>query len=631
MHSPITISPTHGAVTSRTRPLRVVACGAAGDGKSTLIGRVLFDLGQAPANLTTAREGDSSESEAAGKKGDLATLVEGLEPERRQDVAGDAIWRRFSTERRDFVIADAAGGEKHIRDLAIGAETADVAILVIDARKGVLEQSLRHLAIVSMLGVRHIVLAVNKMDLVDYSEAVFNTVVADFASHSSGMGFHTFAAIPMSARFGVDVAAPSTLMAWRHGPCLLDYLETVDVADNAAEAPLRFPIESVDSSDAGPRGVSGAVMSGRVKVGDEICIADTGLTVHVARVVTAEGDVESAEANDTATLVFAEDVAAAPGDMICHVADRPAVVEQFAANLLWLGAEPLLAGRSYLIEINGREVPGSVTEIKHRLDAGNQQKLAAKTLRINDIGFCNIAAARAISIDSFEHFRKTGAFMLRDRATNAMAAIGTIAFPLRRASNVHLQPMSVTKEVRAGLKSQKPAVLWFTGLSGSGKSTVANLVEIKLTATRAHTIALDGDNLRHGLNRDLGFTDADRVENIRRVGEVSKLMADAGLIVLCSFISPFEAERRMIRELLGPGEFIEVFVDTPLGICMQRDRKGLYKRALAGEIKNFTGIDQPYERPDNAEIVLTPDDGTPDDMAERIIGYMRENGIVASV
>ncbi len=582
-----------GADDSARRPVpRLLVCGAAGDGKSTLVGRILEHCG------------------AGGEEG---------------------AFRRFSTARRSFLIADAPAGEQHSRDMAMNAASSDLAILVVDARKGVVEQSLRDLAIVSMLGVRHIVLAVNKMDLVDYSEAVFNAVVADFTDHSSGMGFHTFAAIPMSARPGVNVAAPSTLMPWRHGPCLLDTLETVDIADEAADAPLRFTVRSIGQLGSDPGGVSGVVMSGLVKTGDEICIADTGLTTHVARIVTTDGDVESARPSDAVTLVFSENIGASSGDMICHVAERPAVVEQFAVHLLWLGEEKLLPGRSYLIEVNGRAVPASITEIKHRLDVASQQKLAAKTLRINEIGFCNVAAARAIPVDPFEHFRKTGAFRLVDRATSVAVAIGTIAFPLRRASNVHLQPMSVTKEVRAELKYQKPVVLWFTGLSGSGKSTVANLVEVKLAAQHAHTIALDGDNLRHGLNRDLGFTDADRVENIRRVGEVSKLMADAGLIVLCSFISPFEAERRMVRELLPLGDFIEIFVDTPIEICIQRDRKGLYKRALAGEIKNFTGVDQPYERPENAEIVLTPENGTAEEMAGRIVQYLRDHGVVASV
>jgi bifunctional enzyme CysN/CysC len=595
----LVVSGRVGEDSGQAPALRLLACGAAGAGASTLVGRLLQGGGAAPAGAIAAAQ-------------------------------GDAGFRPFSTERRSFLIADAPGGQRRLNELATGAANSDLAILLIDARAGLVEQALRHLAIVSMLGVRHVVLAVNKMDLVDYSETVFNAVVADFTDHASGMGFRTLAAIPMSAHSGVNVAAPSTLMPWRHGPCLLDYVETVEFIEDAAEAPLRFPIEEVDRSNPDMPGFSGVATSGRVKVGDEICVAERGATAHVARIHSARGDVESARAADAVTLVFAEKVDASRGDMICHVADRPAVVEQFAAHILWMGEEKLLPGRPYLIVLNGRTATASVTEIKYRLNVENHQQLAAKTLQASEIGFCNLAAAQPLSIDPFEHFRKTGAFLLLDRATGAAVAVGTIAFPLRRASNVHLQAMSVTKEVRAGLKGQRPAVLWFTGLSGSGKSTIANLVEVRLAGRNAHTIALDGDNLRHGLNRDLGFTDADRVENIRRVGEVSKLMADAGLIVLCSFISPFEAERRMVRELLGPGEFVEIFVDTPLETCIQRDRKGLYKRALAGEIKNFTGVTQPYERPENAEIVLTLDDGSAEAMADRIVDYLRANGIVIS-
>ena len=595
----MTVSGRGGELSTQAPALRLLACGPAGAGKSTLAGRLLQDRGAAAVDQLVAEQ-------------------------------GDAAFRPFSTDRRSFLIADAPSVPRNLSDLAMAAANCDLAILLVDARAGLVEQALRDLAIVSMLGVRHVVLAVNKMDLVDYSETVFNAVVADCTDRASGMGFRTLAAIPMSALSGVDVASPSTRMPWRHGPSLLDYLETVEIADDAAEAPLRFPIEGVDSSNPGSRGFSGVVMSGRVKAGEEICVADSGKTAHVARILGARGDVDSARAHEAVTLVFDAKVEAARGDMICHVADRPAVVEQFAAHLLWMGEEKLLPGRSYLMVMNGRTVQASVTEIKYRLNVESHQQMAAKTLQADEIGFCNLAAAQPLSIDPFEHFRKTGAFQLLDRATNAVVAIGTIAFPLRRASNVHLQAMSVTKEVRARLKGQKPAVLWFTGLSGSGKSTIANLVEIRLAGQNAHTIALDGDNLRHGLNRDLGFTDADRVENIRRVGEVSKLMADAGLIVLCSFISPFEAERRMVRELLGPGEFVEVFCDTPLETCIQRDRKGLYKRALAGEIKNFTGVTQPYERPDNAEIVLTLDDGPAEAMADRIVAYLRASGIVAS-
>ena len=602
--------------------LRLLSCGSVDDGKSTLIGRILHDCGAIPDDQIAALARDSRKFGTTGGDLDFALLIDGLEAEQQQGVTIDVAYRYFSTNRRSFIIADTPGHEQYTRNMATGAANCDLAILLVDARKGVLEQTLRHTSISAMLGIRHIVLAINKMDLVDYSEAVFNTIVADFVSHVEGRGFRTLASIPVSARFGVNVAVRSTCMPWWHGPCLLDYLETIEVADHSATAPLRFPIQWVNRPNLDFRGFSGTVMSGRVKVGDEIVVADSGLSAHVSRIVTMDGDVARAEADDAVTLVFAEEIDAARGDVLCHVSDRPAVVDQFAAHLFWIGAEKLLPGRSYLIKVNGRTVPASVTEIKHRVDISNRRELAAKTLRINEIGFCNIAASRAICIDSFEHFRDLGAFLMIDRATNATVAIGTIAFPLRRASNVHVQSMSVTKQVRAGLKDQKPAVLWFTGLSGAGKSTVANLVEVKLAARRAHTVTLDGDNLRHGLNRDLGFTDIDRVENIRRVGEVSKLMVDAGLIVLSCFISPFEAERRMVRELLAPGEFVEIFVDTPLDVCIARDRKGLYKLALAGEIKNFTGIDQIYERPDNAEIVLTPGMGSAEQMADRVVDYL---------
>ena len=468
--------------------LRILTCGSVDDGKSTLIGRILFDLGVAPDDQLVALERDSRKFGMTGEDLDLALLIDGLESEQQQGIAIDVAYRYFSTERRSFIIADTPGHDQYTRNMATGAANCDLAILLIDARKGILEQTLRHMWIVSMLGIRHVVLAVNKMDLVDYSEAVFNAIVTDFACHASGMGFRTLVSIPMSALFGVNVTARSTYVPWHHGPCLVDYLETIDVADDAAEAALRFQIQRVNPPDLDFHGMSGAVMSGRVRVGDEIAIADTGLTTRVARIVSKDVDLESAKANDAVTLVFAEKIDASRGDLICHVADRPALVEQFAAHLFWMGAEKLLPGRIYLIKINGRTAPASVTEIKHRLNIWNQQKMAAKTLGTNEVGFCNVTASRALCIDSFERYRKTGAFLLLDRTTNATVAIGTIAFPLRRASNVHLQRMSVTKEVRAGLKYQKPGALWFTGLSGSGKSTVANLVEIKLAAQRAHTI-----------------------------------------------------------------------------------------------------------------------------------------------
>ncbi len=549
-----------GEVSAPAPALRLLACGAAGAGKRTFVGRVLQDCGAAPHDQLAGQAGNSHRFGAVGP-----------------DIG--VAFRRFATKKRSFLIADAPGDESNAKDVATAAANCDLAILLIDARTGLVEQTLRHLAVVSMLGLRHVVLAVNKMDLVDYSETVFNAVVADFTDHASGMGFRTLAAIPLSALSGVDVASPSTLMPWRHGPCLLDYLETVEIVDDAADAPLRFPIEGVDSSDRDLRGFSGMVMAGRVAVGDEICVADSGKTAHVAQILGAQGDIDNASAHDAVTLVFDQKVEAARGDMICHVADRPAVVEQFAAHLLWMGAEKLLPGRSYLIVLNGRTVAASVTEIKYRLNVGNHQQMAAKTLQANEIGFCNFAAAQPLSIDPFEHFRKTGAFRLLDRATNATVAIGTIAFPLRRASNVHLPaderdqggPRRVERPEARGAVVHRPVRRRQIDHRQSGRSG--------LHARGAHTMLLDGDNIRHGLNRDLGFTDADRVENIRRIGEVAKLMTDAGLIVLCSFISPFRAERRMVRELLGDGEFVEIFVDTPLEECIARDPKGLYKRA----------------------------------------------------
>ncbi len=607
--------------------LRLLTCGSVDDGKSTLIGRILFDRGLVPKDQLAALERDSRKFGTVGDDLDLALLIDGLEDEQQQGITIDVAYRYFSTQRRSFIIADTPGHEQYTRNMATGAANCDLAVLLIDARKGVLDQTLRHMSIVSMLGVKHVVLAVNKMDMVGYDERVFHEIVADFDRHAGEMRFKSVVSIPLSARFGDNVTAPSEAMAWHRGPCLVDYLETVDVEDETAKAPFRFPIQWVNRPDHDFRGFSGTIVSGEVKVGDEIIVADSGRSTRIERIVTMDGDLDKARASESVTLVFAEEIDASRGDVLCHATDRPAVVEQFAAHLFWIGEEHMLPGRSYLIKLNGRTAPVSVTEIKHQIDVATQAKIAAKTLSANEIGFCNLAASRALSIDPFEANRSTGAFLLIDRFTNATLAIGTIDFPLRRASNVHLQSMTVTKDVRSRIKRQKPVVLWFTGLSGSGKSTVANFVEIKLAELRAHTITLDGDNLRHGLNRDLGFTDADRVENIRRVGEVAKLMADAGLIVLCSFISPFTAERRLVRDLVAQGEFIEVFVDTPLDVCIGRDRKGLYKRALAGEIKNFTGIDQPYERPESAEIVLLPEDGSAEAMADKIVDYLIQRDI----
>jgi bifunctional enzyme CysN/CysC len=609
--------------------LRLLTCGSVDDGKSTLIGRILFDQGLVPDDQMAVLERDSRKFGTVGDDLDLALLVDGLEAEQQQGITIDVAYRYFATPRRSFIIADTPGHEQYTRNMATGAANCDLAILLVDARKGIVEQTMRHMSIVSMLGVKYVVLAINKMDMVDFDEQGYRAVVSEFMHVAGEKRFRGFVAIPISARFGDNIASVSPRMGWYRGPCLLDYLESIDVEDDIDEAPFRFPVQWVNRPNLDFRGFSGTLASGRVMVGDEVIVADTGQATRIARIVTMDGDRESAKAFDSVTLVFTDEIDAARGDTLCGPTDRPAVVDQFAANIFWISEEEMLPGRSYLIKINGRTVPASITEMKHRLDVATQAKMAAKTLGANEIGFCNLSASRPLAIDPFEANRDTGAFLLIDRFTNATLALGAIAFPLRRASNVHLQNMTVTKEARARVKHQKPVVLWFTGLSGSGKSTIANLVEIRLAALHAHTITLDGDNLRHGLNRDLGFTDADRVENIRRVGEVAKLMVEAGLIVLCSFISPFAAERRMAREMVEEGEFVEIFVDTPLDVCIKRDRKGLYARALAGEIKNFTGIDQPYERPDKANMVLGPDDGSAEDLAGKIVNYLVKKGIVS--
>ena len=485
---------------------------------------------------------------------------------------------------------------------------------------------MRHATILSLLGVRHLILAVNKMDLVGYDRAVFEKIVADFKEAARAGRFLEITPIPMSARRGDNVSAPSANMPWHEGPDLISCLERADVDDALAEQNFRFPVQWVNRPDHDFRGFAGTLASGRVKTGDEIVVASSGRKTRIKRIVGGSGDIESAEARDSVTLVFEDEVDASRGDLLCRPQERPQVVDQFAAHLIWMSEDKLLPGRSYLIKIGGKTLPAAVTEIKHRLDISAGSKMAAKTLALNEIGFCNLATSTPVAIDPYAENRTTGAFILIDRVSNAVAAAGMIKFALRRAANIHRQDLAIDKAARALIKAQKPKILWFTGLSGSGKSTVANMVEARLNQRRAHTILLDGDNIRHGLNKDLGFTDADRVENIRRIGEVAKLMVDAGLIVLCAFISPFAAERKLARDLVGEDEFIEVFVDTPLQICIERDPKGLYKRALAGQIKNFTGLDQAYERPENPEIILGPECRRPEDAAERVLRHLEETG-----
>jgi bifunctional enzyme CysN/CysC len=509
--------------------------------------------------------------------------------------------------------------------MATGASNADLAILLVDARKGLLTQTYRHATIVSLLGIKHVVLAVNKIDLVDFSEEVFKTIVSAFEAFAAPLGFKTIVPIPLSARHGDNISSLSERTPWFKGQALLTHLEEIDVEDDRGQRPFRMPVQWVNRPH---RGFSGTIASGTVKPGDEIVIASSGRLSHVARIVTADGDLGQANAGDAVTLTLTDEVDIARGDMIADPKARPEVADQFTAHLIWMSDERLYPGRSYLVKIGARTVPAVITELKYRLDVDSLDELAAKSLGLNEVGVCNLATTGAIAFDTYAQNATTGAFILIDRATNTTAAAGLVLHGLRRATNVHRQNLNVTKADRAAIKHQRPAILWFTGLSGSGKSTIANLVESQLQARGIHTVLLDGDNIRHGLNKDLGFTEADRVENIRRVGEVAKLMTEAGLIVLCSFISPFQADRRMVRELAEAGEFIEIFVDTPLDDCIARDPKGLYKKALAGEIKNFTGVDQPYEAPQAPELTVGRDKQTPQAAAAKIIEYLARQGSI---
>ena len=608
--------------------LRFLTCGSVDDGKSTLIGRLLYEQKLILDDQLSALQKDSARHGTDGDNIDFALLVDGLEAEREQGITIDVAYRYFATPRRAFVVADTPGHEQYTRNMATGASNADLAILLVDARKGLLTQTFRHATIVSMLGIRHVVLAVNKIDLAGYSEAVFSKIVADFRKFAASLGFASLVPIPISARHGDNISEPGGHTPWYHGPSLMQHLETVDVGDASASGPLRFPVQWVNRPNLDFRGFAGTLAGGMVRTGDEIAVASSGRTSKITRIFTADGDLERAQAGDAVTLVLADEVDIARGDMLVHPASRPEVSDQFAAHLIWMSEDKLLPGRSYLMKTGTRSVPVTVTDIKHRVDINTQSSHAAKTLALNEIGFCNLAAASAIAFDPYGENHQTGAFILINRDNNSTAAAGMIAFGLRRATNVHRQDLAVTKAARSALKHHKPAILWFTGLSGSGKSTIANLVETRLNARGVHTLMLDGDNVRHGLNKDIGFTDADRVENIRRVGEVAKLMTEAGLVVLCSFISPFRADRLMVRDLAGEGEFVEIFVDAPIETCIARDPKGLYKKALAGQIRNFTGIDQPYEAPDKAEIRLDTETAEASELAEQVVADMIARGLI---
>ena len=606
--------------------LRFLTCGSVDDGKSTLIGRLLYDTKLLFEDTLASLEKDSKKFGTDGDNIDFALLVDGLEAEREQGITIDVAYRFFATDKRKFIVADTPGHEQYTRNMATGASNSELAVILIDARKGVLTQTRRHAYIASLLGIRHIVLAVNKIDLVDYDQKVFDRIVSDFHQFAARLNFQSQVAIPISARFGVNVIERSQETPWYAGPALLAHLETVDVDTALADTPFRLPVQWVNRPNLDFRGFSGTIVGGRVRPGDTVTVAKSGKTSKVTRIVTMDGDRDQAVAGDAVTLTLADEVDISRGDVLADPQARPAVSSQFAAHLLWMADEELLPGRQYLLKLGTATVPASVSELKHKVDVNTLDTHAAKTLALNEVGYGNFSLSQPLAFDAYRDNRDTGGFILIDRFTNATVGAGMIDFSLMRATNVHWQALDVNKNARAQMKGQKPVILWFTGLSGSGKSTIANLVEKKLAAEGKHTYLLDGDNVRHGLNKDLGFTDADRVENIRRVGEAAKLFVDAGLIVLTAFISPFRSERRMARELVGGGEFLEVYVDTPIEICMQRDPKGLYQKAKAGTIKNFTGIDSPYEAPQQAELTLSTAEASAESQADAVISFLRDHG-----
>ncbi len=609
--------------------LRFITCGSVDDGKSTLIGRMLYESKLIFDDQLAALQGDSRKWGTQGEELDLALLVDGLAAEREQGITIDVAYRYFSTENRKFIVADTPGHEQYTRNMATGASTADLAIILIDARKGVLTQTRRHSTIVSLLGIRHVVLAVNKMDLVDYSRSRFDEIVAEYRQFAERLGLADVTAIPLSALKGDNVVTASSEMPWYSGPALMPWLETVEVDEFRMQAaPFRLPVQWVNRPNLDFRGFAGTIAAGTVKPGDRVRVLPSGRESTVTRIVTYDGDSPLAVAGQSITLALADEIDISRGDLICAAAAPAEVADQFETTIVWMHDDPLLVGRQYWLKTGGTTVPMQVTDLKYRININTLEHLAAKTLALNEIGVANIGLDRAIAFDPYAANRDTGGFILIDRMTNATVGAGMIHFALRRAHNIHVQAVDVNKAARARLMGQQPCVLWFTGLSGSGKSTVANLVEKKLAALGRHTYLLDGDNVRHGLNKDLGFTQADRVENIRRIAEVAKLMVDAGLIVLTAFISPFRAERRLARGLLAEGEFLEIFVDVPLAVAESRDPKGLYAKARRGELKNFTGIDSPYEPPEEAELRLDTAALDPEVAAERVVALLRLRGMI---
>ncbi|HEU5020172.1 MAG TPA: adenylyl-sulfate kinase [Pseudolabrys sp.] len=603
--------------------LRFLTCGPLNGGKSTLIGRLLYEENFLSKNQTAA-------DRAAGAEIDFALLLDGPKAEREQGIMTDITCRSFATARRAFIAVDTPGHEQYARSMVAGASNCELAVLLVNARKGLTAQARHYAIIASLLGIRYVVLAVNKIDLVDYAREVFETIAGEFSAFAAELSLKEWKAIPLSAQHGDNISGRSARTPWYKGPHLLEYLETLVLEDERAKRPFRLPVQRVNRANLDSRGFAGTIATGTVCIGDEIAALPSGQVSRVKSIVGAEGEMPRAEAGNTVTLTLAEEIDAAPGDVLAPARERPQVADQFTAHIVWMSAERLLPGRPYLLNINGTKLTATITELKHRIDIDSLVKLAAKTLALNEVGVCNFSTSRPIAFDAFAENRTTGSFTLIDRTSNETIAAGIIDFALRRATNIHHQAITVSKADRTGLMKHRPAVLWFTGLSGAGKSTIANLVEAGLHARGVHTLMLDGDNVRHGLNKDLGFTEADRVENIRRIGEVAKLMTEAGLVVLCSFISPFRAERQMVRELMAEDEFIEIFVDTPIEQCIARDPKGLYRRALAGEIKNFTGVDQAYETPEEPKLHLMAGESSAAALAEQVIEYLASRELYQS-
>lgn len=608
--------------------LRFITCGSVDDGKSTLIGRLLYDSKLIFEDQLAAVTADSKKVGTQGDKLDLALLVDGLQAEREQGITIDVAYRFFSTDKRKFIVADTPGHEQYTRNMATGASTADLAVILIDARKGVLTQTRRHSYIVSLLGIRHAVLAINKMDMVDYDEARFKEIEAEYRAFAEELGLKDIHAIPLSALNGDNVFENSPQTPWYNGPTLMDILETIDVSTDVASGPFRMPVQWVNRPNQNFRGFSGTIASGTVRPGDDILVSPSEKTSRIKSISTFDGDLDAAFAGQSVTLTLEDEVDVSRGDMIAEADNPPGHTDQFAGHLLWMHEDALLPERQYLMKIGTKTVTAAVTELKHQVNVNTLEHTAAKTLELNEVAYCNFALDHGVAFDPYNDVRDTGSFILIDRFTNTTVGCGMVDFGLRRATNLTWHELDVDKEARAKQKNQKACVLWFTGLSGAGKSTAANAIEKKLLAMGRHTYILDGDNVRHGLNKDLGFTDADRVENIRRVAEVSKLFVDAGMVVLVSFISPFRSERRMARDMLESGEFIEVFMDTPLDVCEDRDPKGLYEKARAGEIKNFTGIDSDYEPPENPEIVLKSAEDSVEEMAEQVVGHLKSGGYI---